>query len=55
MKSDEALGAMLLSEINIAYYQELMRGIRAAIASKSFEAFRAQTRDNWSRGDIPPR
>jgi len=55
VKSDEALGAMLLSEINIAYYQELMRGIREAIAATSFEAFRARTRENWSRGDIPPR
>ncbi|MBI3702108.1 MAG: tRNA guanosine(34) transglycosylase Tgt [Afipia sp.] len=55
VKSDEALGAMLLSEINIAYYQYLMSGIREAVAAKSFEAYRAQTRENWSRGDIPPR
>ena len=55
VKSEEALGAMLLSEINIAYYQELMNGIRAAVASKTFDAFRAQTRENWARGDIPPR
>ena len=55
VKSEEALGAMLLSEINVAYYQELMSGIRAAIAAKTFEAFRAQTRDDWTRGDIPPR
>ncbi|MEW6767785.1 MAG: tRNA guanosine(34) transglycosylase Tgt [Pseudomonadota bacterium] len=55
VKSDEALGAMLLSEINIAYYQELMRGIREAVAATSFEAFRARIRENWSRGDIPPR
>jgi len=55
VKSEEALGAMLLSEINIAYYQELMSGIRAAVASRAFGAFRAQTRDNWARGDIPPR
>ena len=55
VKSEEALGAMLLSEINIAYYQELMSGIRQAVASQIFDAFRAQTRDSWSRGDIPPR
>jgi queuine tRNA-ribosyltransferase len=55
VKSDEALGAMLLSEINIAYYQDLMRGMRKSIASKSFDTFRAQTRDGWTRGDIPPR
>ncbi|MCX7308841.1 MAG: tRNA guanosine(34) transglycosylase Tgt [Afipia sp.] len=55
VKSEEALGAMLLSEINIAYYQELMSGIRTAVASKTFDAFRAQTRENWTRGDISPR
>ena len=55
VKSEEALGAMLLSEINIAYYQELMSGIRAAVASRAFDAFRAQTRNDWARGDIPPR
>ncbi len=55
VKSEEALGAMLLSEINIAYYQELMSGIRAGVASNAFEAFRAQTREGWARGDIPQR
>ena len=55
VKSEEALGAMLLSEINIAYYQELMGGIRAAVASKTFDTFRAQTHDSWARGEIPPR
>ena len=55
VKSEEALGAMLLSEINIAYYQELMSRIRAAVASRAFDTFRAQTRENWASGDIPPR
>jgi queuine tRNA-ribosyltransferase len=55
VKSGETLGAMLLSEINIAYYQELMQGMRAAIANGSFEAFRATTRAGWARGDIDPR
>jgi queuine tRNA-ribosyltransferase len=53
-KANEALGAMLLSEINIAYYQSLMKGIRAAIAGGTFEEFRAQTRADWARGDIAP-
>jgi queuine tRNA-ribosyltransferase len=55
IKSGETLGAMLLSEINIAYYQHLMRDIRAAIAAGTFETFRAQTRENWASGDIAPR
>jgi queuine tRNA-ribosyltransferase len=49
---DEMLGPMLLSEINLAYYQELMAGIRAAIAAGRFAEFRAQTREGWERGDI---
>jgi queuine tRNA-ribosyltransferase len=55
IKSNEALGAMLLSEINIAYYQHLMQGMRDAIAERKFEAFRANVRAGWERGDIAPR
>jgi len=55
IKSGEALGAMLLSEINIAYYQTLMSGIRSAIAAKNFPDFAEQTREGWARGDIAPR
>jgi queuine tRNA-ribosyltransferase len=52
VKSGETLGAMLLSEINIAYYQRLMGDIRDAIAKGTFERFREQTRADWARGDI---
>ncbi|VIO74031.1 tRNA guanosine(34) transglycosylase Tgt [Bradyrhizobium ivorense] len=52
VRAGETLGAMLLSEINVAYYQELMQGIRAAIASGTFEEFKMQTRAGWARGDI---
>ncbi|RYX95686.1 MAG: tRNA guanosine(34) transglycosylase Tgt [Bradyrhizobiaceae bacterium] len=55
VRANETLGAMLLSEINIAYYQTLMHGIRAAIDNGTFEAFRAATREGWARGDIAPR
>jgi queuine tRNA-ribosyltransferase len=55
VKSGETLGAMLLSEINIAYYQFLMQGMRDAIAGGTFEQFYAETRANWSRGDIAAR
>jgi queuine tRNA-ribosyltransferase len=55
VKSGETLGAMLLSEINIAYYQELMQGMRHAITNGTFEEFRATTRAGWARGDIDPR
>jgi queuine tRNA-ribosyltransferase len=55
VRSGETLGAMLLSEINIAYYQHLMQGIRDAIAAGTFEDFRAQTRAGWTQGDITAR
>ncbi|TAK50123.1 MAG: tRNA guanosine(34) transglycosylase Tgt [Xanthobacteraceae bacterium] len=55
VKANETLGAMLLSEINIAYYQSLMAGIRAAIAAGTFTSFRDAARENWARGDIAPR
>jgi queuine tRNA-ribosyltransferase len=53
IKANEMLGAMLLSAINLAYYQELMAGIRAAIEGGRFAEFRAATRDQWLGGDIP--
>jgi len=55
IKSGEALGAMLLSEINIAYYQTLMGGIRSAISAGNFAAFAEATREEWARGDVAPR
>jgi queuine tRNA-ribosyltransferase len=55
VRSGETLGAMLLSEINIAYYQSLMQGIRAAIQGGTFQDFRERTRAGWAQGDIAPR
>ena len=40
VKSGEYLGSMLLSWHNTAYYQDLMRRMRAAIAEGNFERFR---------------
>jgi queuine tRNA-ribosyltransferase len=54
VKSGEALGAMLLSEINIAYYQRLMQDVRAAISRKTFPEFLEQTRTEWTGGDTQP-
>lgn len=55
IKSGEALGAMLLSEINIAYYQSLMHGARDAIARGTFADFSTDVREAWKRGDLAPR
>ena len=50
VKANELLGAMLLTAVNLAYYQDLMAGMRAAIASGEFELFRHRLRAQWSRG-----
>ncbi|MBW8903731.1 MAG: tRNA guanosine(34) transglycosylase Tgt [Bradyrhizobium sp.] len=55
VKAGETLGAMLLSEINIAYYQRLMQDIRDAISIGNFASFRERTLADWARGDIAPR
>jgi queuine tRNA-ribosyltransferase len=52
MRSGELLGMMLLSWANIAYYQELMQGIRAAIEAGTFEDFRHHTKQQWKAGDV---
>ena len=44
VKSEEYLGAMLLSWANVAFYQELMAAMRAAIAEGRFAAWAAQTK-----------
>jgi len=55
IKAGEALGATLLSEINIAYFQQLMAGMREAIAHGRFSEFYERTKADWARGDIAPR
>jgi len=55
VKANEMLGAVLLSTINLAYYQDLMRGMREAIAARRFAAFRDATKEGWAQGDIPAR
>jgi len=52
-KANEMLGAILLSTINLAYYQTLMAGMREAIAVGRFAQFREQTAAQWQRGDLP--
>jgi queuine tRNA-ribosyltransferase len=51
IKANEILGAMLLTEINLHYYQALMRQIRAAIAHRQFSDFCQSMHDNWARGE----
>ena len=54
VRTEEILGAMILSQINLAYYQELVQGARAAIETGSFSDYAAATRSAWAEGDLPP-
>lgn len=54
IRSNESLGGMLLSWNNLAYYQELMAGIRLAIEEGRFADFMAETQETWRRGDLAP-
>ena len=51
-KANEMLGQVLLSTINLAYYQALMAGMRAAIGQGRFAAFAAATEAGWDKGDV---
>jgi queuine tRNA-ribosyltransferase len=55
VKANEMLGAMLLSAVNLAYYQDLMAAMRAAIREKRLADFIVETKAAWARGDIPAR
>ena len=52
-KANEILGAVLLSTINLAYYQTLMTGMRTAIVARRFDAFREFVMEGWEMGDLP--
>ncbi len=47
IKSKEILGAMLMTEHNIAWYQALMAGMRDAIGEGRFAAFASEFRSNY--------
>ncbi len=46
-KADEMLGAMLLTQHNLTFYQRLMQGLRAAIADKKLDAYAANFLKNY--------
>jgi len=51
VKSGEILGMMLLTEINLAYYQELMEDMRRAIAGGCFDEFCDAAKVAWHSGE----
>jgi queuine tRNA-ribosyltransferase len=50
VKAGEMLGAMLVTEHNLTFYQDLMQAIRHAIAEARFAAFAAEFRREYGEG-----
>jgi len=55
IRSEEILGAMLLTWHNVHYYQDIMRGLRGAIEAGSLGDWIAAFDAEQGRGDIPAR
>jgi queuine tRNA-ribosyltransferase len=53
VRTEEILGAMVLSQINLAYYQTLVAGARKAIEDEGFAAYADEVREGWTAGDLP--
>jgi len=51
VKSGEILGMMLLSEINLSYYQDFMADMRRAISGERFDDFCSETKAAWQIGE----
>jgi queuine tRNA-ribosyltransferase len=54
-KLGEIFAMMGLSEINLAYYQELMAGARLAIKERRLDAYIAEAQQNWAEGEAEGR
>jgi queuine tRNA-ribosyltransferase len=52
VKADEIIGSMLLTWHNLHYYQQLMAGLRSAIAAGALNAFVADFHARRAQGDI---
>ncbi|MEO0622573.1 MAG: tRNA guanosine(34) transglycosylase Tgt [Pseudomonadota bacterium] len=53
-KSGEIIASMLMTWHNLHYYQELMAGMRRAIAEGRFAEFAAAFHEKRGEGDLPP-
>ncbi|MEL7212567.1 MAG: tRNA guanosine(34) transglycosylase Tgt [Pseudomonadota bacterium] len=53
-RSNEIIASMLLTWHNLHYYQELMQGMRDAIAAGTFDAFETGFHAMRAQGDIEP-
>jgi len=53
VRANEALGGMLLTWNNLAYYQKLMADAREAITQSRYSDFMVESQQGWTMGDIP--
>lgn len=53
-RSQEIISSMLLTWHNLRYYQDLMAGMRDAIAAGTFDAWQADFHSGRAEGDIEP-
>ena len=53
-RSNEMISGMLLTWHNLHYFQEIMQGMRDAIAAGTFEAWQAEFHAQRAEGDIEP-
>jgi queuine tRNA-ribosyltransferase len=53
-RAQEMISAMLLTWHNLHYFQEIMQGMRDAIAEQSFDAWEADFHRVRALGDLPP-
>jgi queuine tRNA-ribosyltransferase len=51
VRSNEILGMMLLTWNNLAYYQELMAGLRKAITDGRLEDYVGEVKEGWAKGE----
>ena len=53
-RAQEMISGMLLTWHNLHYFQEIMQGMRDAIANRTFAAWEADFHENRAQGDIDP-
>jgi queuine tRNA-ribosyltransferase len=51
VRSNEILGMMLLTWHNLAYYQDLMAGLRKAIGEGRLDDYVSEVKEGWAKGE----
>ena len=53
IRTDEMLGAMMATAINLSYFQDVMQGARDAIVNGNYADYMAGVMEGWKAGDLP--